>query len=387
MRSSFAILLLLPIICPAQTFQGRVTNGSTGNPQPSGQVILFTPAGEQGRATTNDSGDFRIDLPSKPAQISSAVLQVTQDGVDYFQTVRAGEFANLKVYQAAGKVNAIDDQFCILQFQSSGKRLQVTELHALNNRSDPPITRVNTGNFVLSIPAGAQIETATVSSPDGGTSKVLIIPVSEAPNQYRIDFPIKPGLTKYAIRYELDYDSRAFVFRRLTQYPMDRVGVMVPKSMRFQSRSPHTFHPATNAGNTQEQQFELDKLEASATFGFTLSGTGQLARSFRPLQLGERPARQTPRIEDRNSRSALTVGDHSAAIHPNLLPSNSFFTVYWRAVALGIFLLAAALTALFALRAHRKNRKRASLSSIERGLSSHQSLRDSGRLAAQGRRH
>jgi len=378
---------LLPITCSAQMFQGRVTNGSTGNPQPSSQVILFTPTGEQGRTTTNDSGDFRIDLPAKFVQASSAVLQVTKDGVDYFQTVRAGQFANLKVYRAAVQVNAIDDQFCILQFQNSGKRLQVTELHALNNRSDPPITQVNPGNFVLSIPPGAQIESATVSSPDGGTSKVLITPVAGAADQYRIDFPIKPGLTKYAIRYELDYDPRAFVFRRRTQYPMDRVGVIVPKSMRFRPYSPHSFHPAINAGNTQEQQFELDKLEANTIFGFTLSGTGKLARSFRPLQPGEHPAPQAPRVENRNSRSVLTVRDPSAAVHPNLVSSNSFFTVYWRVVALGMFLLAAALAALFALRAHRENSNRVRSSSIERDLASRQSLSDSARLAAQGRRH
>jgi hypothetical protein len=386
MNARSAILLLLPIACPAQMFQGRVTNGSTGNPQPSSQVILFTPAGEQGRAMTNERGDFRIVLPAKLAPVSSAVLQVIKDGVDYFQPVRAGQFANLKIYQAAGKVNAIDDQFCILQFQSSGKRLQVTELHALNNRSDPPITQVNPGNFVLSIPPGAQIESATVSSPDGGTSKLPVAPVAEAANQYRIDFPIKPGLTKYAIRYELDYDARAFVFLRRTQYPMDRVGVMVPNSMRFRARSPYTFHLTTNAGNTQEQQFELDKLAANATFGFTLSGAGQLARSFRPLQPGERPAPQTSRVEDRNLRSTLTVRDPSGAVHTDSVPSNSFFTVHRRTIILGIFLLAAALAGPFALRAHRKNRNRAR-SSTDADLSSHQSLSDPRRLAAQGRRH
>jgi hypothetical protein len=387
MNAASAILLLLPITCSAQMFQGKVTNGSTGNPQPSSQVILFTPAREQGRATTNDSGDFRIVLPAKLAQVSSAILRVSNDGVDYFQPVRAGEFANLKVYQSAGQVSAIDDQFCILQFQSSGTRLQVTELHALNNRSDPPITQVNPGNFVLSIPPGAQIESATVSSPDGGTSRLLITPLNGTADEYRIDFPIKPGLTKYAIRYELDYDARAFVFRRRTQYSMDRVGVMVPNSMHFRSRSPHTFHPATNAGDTQEQQFELDKLEANATVEFTLSGTGQLAHSFRPLQPGERPASQTPRIEDRNSKIALPARDPFAAVHLALAPSNSFFTVSWPTIALGTFLLAAVLAAAFALRAHRKNRNGARSSSTDADLSSQESLSDPGRLAAQDRRH
>src|SRR5882724_5729833 len=233
MKISSAILILLAISCPAQTFRGRVMNGSTGNPQPSSQVILFTSSGEQGRAMTNDSGEFRIVPKANLGRHASAVVQVIHDGVDYFQPVVQGQFANFKVFQSASRVRLIVGQLSILQFQSAGKRLQVTELHALKNLSAPPITQVDPGNFILFIPPDAQAEPAIVSSPDGGTSKVPLTPVEGSKDQYRIEFPLNPGLTKYAIRYELPYNAREVVFRRQTQYPIERFGVMIPKSMRF----------------------------------------------------------------------------------------------------------------------------------------------------------
>jgi hypothetical protein len=348
MKISPAVFMLLAIACSAQTFQGRVMNGSTGNPQPSSQVILLTPSGEQGRAMTNDSGEFRIVPTVTPGRHASAVLKVTQDGVDYFQPVIPGQLANFKVYQSANRVGLISSQLSILQFQSVGKRLQVTELHALNNLSTPPLTQVDPDNFVLSIPPGAQIDPAIVSSPEGGTSKVPLTPVTGSTVQYRIEFPIKPGLTKYAIRYELPYDAREFVFRRQTQYPMNRVGVMIPKSMRFQPLSPHLFHPVADSQGAQEQQFELYKLASNAAIAFSLSGTGELAHSFRPVQPGERRAPTLPPPQ------TSAVSHAVLPANPLPAPRRSPVAGHERAIAVGILLSAGALVWLFMLRASNK---------------------------------
>lgn len=345
MKVLSAILMLLPIACSAQTFQGRVMNGSTGNPQPSSQVILFTSSGEHGRAMTNDSGEFRILPKVKLGRHASAVLQVTQGGVDYFQPVIQGQVANLKVYQSAKQVDPISSQLSILQFQSVGKRLLVTELHALNNLSTPPITQADPNNFVLSIPPGAQIEPAIISSPEGGTSKVPLTPVAGSTVRYKIEFPIKPGLTKYAIRYELPYDAGGVVFRRQTQYPMERIGVIIPKSMRFQSLSPHSFHPVVDSQGAQEQQLELDKLASNTAIVFSLYGSGELAHSFRPLQPGEHPA---PTLLVPQTR---TVPGAAIPVNPFPAPRRSPLASYERAIAVGVLLAAGTLIWFFMLRA------------------------------------
>jgi hypothetical protein len=343
MKISSAIWLL-SIACSAQTFLGRLMNGSTGNPQPSRQVILLTSSGECGHAMTNDSGEFRIVPKVKLGPRASAVLKVTLDGVDYFQPAIGGQVTNFEVYQSADRVSLISGSLSILQFQSVGKQLQVTELHALNNLSTPPITQVNPDNFVLSIPRGAQIEPAIISSPDGGTSEVPLVSVAGSTDQYRIEFPIKPGLTKYAIRYELSYDPASFVFRRQIQYPMSRIGVIIPKSMHLRLISPHSLHPVAGAPGAQEHQFELDKLASNTTVAFALSGTGELARSFHPLQPGERlaPTMSAPQTK---------------VTSPPVFPANRFptsqhsrLTGYEAIVAVGILLLAGALVWFFVQR-------------------------------------
>jgi hypothetical protein len=335
------LLTLLTIGCAAQTFQGRVLNGSTGNPEPSSQVILFTSSGEQGRAITNDSGEFRIAPKVKLGRQASAVLQVTQNGVDYFQPVVQGQFADVKVYQSADRVNLISSQLSILQFQSAGKQLQVTELHALDNLSTPPVTQVNPNNFVLSIPPGAKIEPVIISSPDGGTSRVSPTLVAGPTGQYKIEFPLKPGLTKYAIRYEFPYDGQKFVFQRRTQYPLDHIGIMIPRSMRFQSISPNSFHTAANSQPAQEQRFEFDKLASNTMIEFSLSGTGELAHSFSPLQPGERPVPSTP-----TSQTGAVTRVVSPP-NPGRTPQRSRVTGHKRAIAFAIILSAAVLIFFF----------------------------------------
>jgi len=264
--------------------------------------------------------------------------------VDYFQPAIGGQVTNFEVYQSADRVSLISGSLSILQFQSVGKELEVMELHALSNLSTPPITQVNPDNFALSIPPGAQIDPAIISSPDGGTTKVPLVSVAGSTDQYRIEFPIKPGLTKYAIRYELRYDAASFVFRRQIRYPMSRIGIIIPKSMHLRLISPHSLHPVAGARGAPEQQFELDKLASNTTVAFALSGTGELARSFHPLQPGERlaPTMSAPQTK---------------VTSPPVFPANRFptsqhsrLTGYEAIVAVGILLLAGALVWFFVQR-------------------------------------
>jgi hypothetical protein len=311
-------------------------NGTTGNPQPSCDVVLFTASGEQGRALTDDSGGFRIVPKVDLGKGSAAILQIKQDGVDYFQPAVEGHFANLKVYQSAKQVNVISSPLSVLQFQSSGKRLQVMELHALNNASNPPITQIDPSNFVLSIPRDAQIEPAIVSSPDGESSKVPLVRVAGSTDEYSIDFPIKPGLTKYAIRYELPYDSGELVFRRQTQYPMNRVGVIVPPSIRFRSLGPKMFHSVADKSGTQQQ--ELDGLAANSPITFKLSGTGTLAHSFHPLNPGERAiAKSSVPSMQPSSPSQRSVPPPSVPSSP---PVHAGLAEHERVIAISALLLA-----------------------------------------------
>ena len=330
-------ICLLTVACSAQSISGRLINGTTGNPQ-SSVVTLLTGSGECGRTMTNDSGEFRITPDVTRCPQASAVLKVTLDGVDYFRPAVVGQFTSFKVYHSANHVSPITGSLSILQFQTIGTKLEVTELHALNNLSIPPITQTNPGNLLLSIPSGAEIEPAIISSPDGGTTKVPLVQVAGSAEQYKIDFPMKPGVTKYAIRYKASYDKSSFVFQRPIQYAIDRIGIIIPKSMHLRLISPNSRLLVANATNSQEQQLELRQLPSNATIAFALSGTGTLSHSFRPSQPGEPPA------------STLSASQ-TKVVSPSLLPASSIpmpqpsrRANYQYVAAVGILLLSGTLT-------------------------------------------
>lgn len=289
MNRSRILFLLLPLACSAQTIQGNVQNGTTGKPQREQQVVLFTASGEQGHAVTNDNGDFQLEPHTALSPHSPATLAVTHEGVVYFQAVRVAQRANVRVYEASQSASGISGYLSILQFQVKGRLLQVTELHAFSNASNPPITRVDPNNLVLSLPEGAHVGPATVSGPDGGTTKVLLVSIPGRTAQYRIDFPIKPGLTKYAISYDIPYGGN-LAFRRQAQYPMRRIGVIVPETMRLDSLGAKLFHEIKDQSGTHE--LVLDNLPAHEMLAFDLSGAGELAHAFRPAIPGQ-PARPT----------------------------------------------------------------------------------------------
>jgi hypothetical protein len=263
-------------------------NGTTGKPEPGSPVILFTASGEQGRATTDENGAFQIVPSKKLDPLSPAILQVTHDGIEYFQSVRPGQRTNVKVYEVSSQVSGITGYLSVLQFQVKGKLLQVTELHAFNNGSSPPLTRSSPDNFEFSIPEGARVQPATISAPDGGTLKLPLVPIPGQNGNYRIDFPMKPGLTKYAISYEVPY-SGELVFRRRAQYPLKQIGIFVPDSMHFRSLGAKAFHAVVDQPGMQEQV--LDGLKTNEPFAFELSGSGGLAHSFRPLSPGTPPTK------------------------------------------------------------------------------------------------
>lgn len=259
-------------------------NGTTGKPEPWQQVVLFTPSGEQARTITNEMGAFQIEPGKNSDPHSTGILQVTHSGVEYFQSARLGETANVKVYDSSDRVSGISNHMTILQFQAKGELLQVTELHALRNASDPATTSVNPDNLMLTIPEGAKLRPATVSGPEGGTVKLPLVPIPRQARQYRIDFPIKPGLTKYAVSYDLPYRGQ-WIFIRKAQYPMERIGVIVPDSMHFRSLGTKKFHAVVDQPGTNE--YILESLSADETFAFGLTGTGALAQSFHPLTPGD----------------------------------------------------------------------------------------------------
>jgi hypothetical protein len=60
-------------------------------------------------------------------------------------------------------------------------------------------------------------------------------PVSGEPGHYAVDFPLRPGATKFAFNYDLPYDGHA-TFQTRHAYPFEQLAIMIPPTMKFSSR-------------------------------------------------------------------------------------------------------------------------------------------------------
>jgi hypothetical protein len=281
-RRTFCLLLAICAAqCAGQTVRGIVHNGTHGKPQSGDTVFLMMGANEIGRAISDQKGDFRIDL-QLPAGTSPGALKVRilHDGVTYQQPIKFGIAADLTVYDGSARVDGLSEYLSIFQFESRiADRLVVTELHAIQNQSWPPRTSINRDSFNLSLPKGAHNLFVTIMEPDGLGAR-LSFGHSNQDAPYRLGVPLKPGLTKYVLSYELPYPGE-LRFRRAALYSTSKTFIVLPLSMRF--TPPGTLHFQLVPDNTGAQVREIDSLAKHDVLAFQVAGTGVLAQAFRLL--------------------------------------------------------------------------------------------------------
>ncbi len=284
--NSLKVFSLLLIVCSiqsaAQTFRGIVHNGTGGKPQPGALVLLMTGKREIGRAISGNNGEFRVVLENPPGAAPDAFkVQLVHDGVTYQQPIKSGFAADVTVYDQTAGVEGLIEYLGILQFEApTVDRLLVTELHAIQNNSWPPRTTVNRDSFNLSLPKGAHNLLVTISEPDGQGAKLSIPDPANPSAPHRLAVPLKPGVTKYVLTYELAYrgDLR---FRQAARYLTKETLIILPTSMHFISPATLHFHPVPDPTGAQVE--EIDSLAKNAVMTFTISGTGVLAQAFRQI--------------------------------------------------------------------------------------------------------
>jgi hypothetical protein len=317
------LLMALPALsagAAAQTIHGNVENRTSSKPAAGDTVLLLAGAHEEARTTTAEDGTFSIPVHASDSHSSGGtttlLVRVIHDGV-YYDVRATPANAPIAVFDASPSVARITDFLAILQFQTKGSLLEVTELHALRNDSKPPITQAGPRNFSISIPSAAQLKTVSVAGPSDEPLPTAAIRVGGQPAQYAIPFPVKPGVTRYAVVYDMLYEGK-FAFHRRVQYPTSRISVVLPSSMRFASRGRHAFH---STGQQLGSQVEtVAALAANEPLAFELSGSGTLSRAFQPVAPSQSPAGRSKPPEAAAPAAGATITT------PTLRPSEPAVT-------------------------------------------------------------
>src|SRR5580700_7591589 len=276
-RATCAATLLLTTLASAQTLTGTVKNSTTNKPAAGDDVVLLKLGQgmeEAGRTKADAQGHFSFKLDD--AQSPHLVRAIHQD-VTYHRTAPPGTTSvELEVFDVGKKIDGIQVVADILRVESAQGQLEIVREFGVQNTSNPPRTQMSEHNLEFYIPDGAHIieDSGSATTENGNPLKTAPVPEGEK-NRYSFIFPLRPGLTRFEVAYQLAYTGSANLDPK-SVYPLEHFVVMLPKTMQFT--------PAADAGFKSvpyPQEPDANVQVASSTkvgenLAFKVSGEGVL---------------------------------------------------------------------------------------------------------------
>lgn len=277
-RATFALVLLLAAFASAQTLTGTVKNSTTGKPAAGDDVVMFKLGQgmeESGRTKTDAKGQFNFKLDD--AQAPHLIRAIHQD-VTYHRMAPPGTTSvAIEVYDVAKKVDGIQVVADIMRVQAGQGQIAVTREFGVQNTSSPPRTQMNERNLEFYVPDGAQVidDSATATTEGGNPLKSAPVPEGEK-NRYSFIFPLRPGLTRFEVTYQLPYSGSANIDPK-SIYPLEHFVVMLPKAMQFTAAASSAGFKLINYPNEPDASVQVaSNTTPGQNLAFKISGEGTL---------------------------------------------------------------------------------------------------------------
>jgi hypothetical protein len=272
-----ALTLLLASFASAQTLTGTVKNSTTGKPAAGDEIVLLKLGQgmeEAGRTKADANGHFTFKLDD--AQ-SPHLVRAIHDDVTYHRMAPPGTTSvELEVYDAAKQIDHIEVVADIMRIQAEPGQLMVIREFGVQNSSKPPRTQMNERNLEFYIPEGAQIipDSATAVTEGGNPLKSAPVPEGEK-NRYSFIFPLRPGLTRFEVAYQMPYTGSANLDPK-SVYPLQHFVVMIPKAMQFAAPDAAGFKAATYPNEPNAAMQVASNTTVGQHLAFKVSGEGTL---------------------------------------------------------------------------------------------------------------
>ena len=287
-------LLLMGVVAEAQ-ITGTVTDKTTGKPAVGDTVVLVdvqTGMGEVAKTTTDAGGHYKLTKPGH----SNYLVRAIHQGAPYFIGAPEGNApGDISVYDVAAKVPGVFVEADVLEFEAANGQLQVTERYFVHNPSQPPTTQWSKQSFQIVLPKEAVVEGAGAQRP-GGLPTSINLDADGPKGQYAFNFPIQPDdgdkSTLFEISYHVPYSGGTFTFKPQVLLPTQSIGVLLPKSMTFSSKSGLAFKSVPQ--DPTIQTFVAKNAVPGKEVEFTISGTGSIPREEQGAQAGQQPEAGAP---------------------------------------------------------------------------------------------
>jgi hypothetical protein len=278
-RAACAVaILLLTSLASAQTLTGTVKNATTGKLAVGDEVVLLKLGQgmeESGRTKTDAKGQFSFKLDD--AQAPHLVRAIHQD-VTYHRMAPPGTTSvALDVFDVAKKVDGIEVVADIMRIQAAQGQIQITREFGVQNTSAPPRTQMNEHNLEFYVPDGAHIidNSANATTEGGNPLKSAPVPEGEK-NRYSFIFPLRPGLTRFEVSYQLPYSGSANIDPK-SLYPLEHFVVMAPKAMQFTAAASSTGFKLINYPNEPDASVQVaSNTTPGQNLAFKIAGQGTL---------------------------------------------------------------------------------------------------------------
>ena len=256
----------------ADDITGSARNESRSQLAAGDEVILvrLDNGRQEARAKTSALGAFAFHVPyaGKPY-----LVRVIHQGVAYEQKAFGGDALSIPVFDAARQIAGVTGRIEILRAEVQGNLLRVSDMYEITNQSSPPLTLARRRTFEVYLPAAARIRVVWAAGPENVRAVISVLPISDVPGHYAVNFPLRPGATKFGFEYDLPYRGDVTLQTRCV-YPLEQFAVMIPPTMRFTSRSGAFL--LLNTGDPHYQVRAANHLKAGERSSLELSGSGQL---------------------------------------------------------------------------------------------------------------
>ncbi|HWF11516.1 MAG TPA: hypothetical protein VG297_23775 [Bryobacteraceae bacterium] len=237
------ILLLLLAPFSQAAIDGFVINATTNKPQAGSTVTLYqtTQQGPQnlGSVKTDAQGKFVFTQDVKAGEGGGPLLlQAVYDGVQYNKTLPPGFptlGVNIPVYQSSknrGEAQ-IEQHFFVLEPGPDGT-MTVNEGFVYKNDGKTTWNDPDRGTLQFELPAEAKGKVeVNVLAPGGLPIRRAPDPLGK-PNQFKVDFPIKPGESRVDLAWTMPFKSPG-VFKDHILSKAGVVRVVAPLGVEFKS--------------------------------------------------------------------------------------------------------------------------------------------------------
>ncbi len=191
---------------------GTVINRSTGKPQAGATVVLNLLA-QQGitmidQAKSDAQGHFSINQDLPPG--GPSLLRTAFDGVTYNHMMPPGSATSgitIDVYNSSPNPGAAKVSKHMILFEPSGGQMVVNETYLYTNNGTIAWNDSDHGTLRFSLPAGANGKVQVNATAPGGMPIPAAVTKSGTPGTFAVDFPVKPGDTRFDLTYTTPYNS------------------------------------------------------------------------------------------------------------------------------------------------------------------------------------